>query len=132
MIVMTGDMADNSSQAIGRLTDLCRRLCRRYPIYYVVGNHEQCLKGNGQKELLKNLKGMGVMVLDNSWRTISRGGASIKIYGLATPMIYYKDRLREYKRMWNGFWVRQIFPASRFCWLIIPYIILLIGTGAQI
>ena len=98
MIVMTGDMADNSSQAIGRLTDLCRRLCRRYPIYYVVGNHEQCLKGNGQKELLKNLKGMGVMVLDNSWRTISRGGASIKIYGLATPMIYYKDRLREYKR----------------------------------
>ena len=37
IIFMTGDMADNSSQAIGRLTDLCRRLCRRYPIYYVVG-----------------------------------------------------------------------------------------------
>lgn len=41
---------------------------------------------------------MGIKVLYNSWETISRGGSYIKIYGLVTPMIYYKDRLREYKR----------------------------------
>ena len=98
MIVMTGDMADNSSHAIERVTELCRKLCRKYPVYFAAGNHEQCLKGKGQETLIKSLKDMGIKVLYNSWETISRGGSYIKIYGLVTPMIYYKDRLREYKR----------------------------------
>ena len=98
MIVMTGDMADNSSHAIERVTELCRKLCRKYPVYFDAGNHEQCLKGKGQETLIKSLKDMGIKVLYNSWETISRGGSYIKIYGLVTPMIYYKDRLREYKR----------------------------------
>lgn len=122
MIVMTGDMADNSGQALVRLLDLCRQLCRqnqafcirkardsgmaerhvpaaaRKGIYYVVGNHEQCLKGSGQARLIRHLESMGVKVLENNWCTISHKGAYLKMYGLVTPMIYYKDRLREYRR----------------------------------
>lgn len=98
IIVMTGDMAENSAHAVSRLVDLCRQLGGLYPIYYVVGNHEQALPQDMLDKLLMRLRKLGVVVLDNSWCTISRQGASVRLYGLVTPQVYYKDRLREYKR----------------------------------
>ncbi|MCI8658828.1 MAG: metallophosphoesterase [Lachnospiraceae bacterium] len=98
MIVMTGDMADSSAHAVPRLVDLCEQLCGLYPVYYVVGNHEQALSQKILDKLLKKLRKLGVVVLDNSWCTISHQGAGIRLYGLVTPQVYYKDRLREYKR----------------------------------
>lgn len=98
MIVMTGDMADNSDHAIARLVELCRQLTGRYPVYYVVGNHEQALEKRILARLLKKIQALGVTVLDNDWRSISHRGADIRLYGLVTPQVYYKDRLREYKR----------------------------------
>jgi len=50
---------------------------------------------------VKSLKKMGVTILENEWRTISRQGASIRLYGLVTPMKYYKDILKENKA-WLG------------------------------
>ena len=98
IVVMTGDMADHSRQAIARLVDLCRQLCRQYPVYYVVGNHEQCLEEAVLARLKKRLRAIGVTVLENSRHTVTRGNASVQLYGLVTPMVYYKDRLREYKK----------------------------------
>ncbi len=97
-VVMTGDMADHSRHAIERLVGLSRRLCRRYPVYYVVGNHEQCLKESALTSLIRKLEAIGVTVLENSRHTITRGNASVQLYGLVTPMVYYKDRLREYEK----------------------------------
>lgn len=91
VIMMTGDMADETHHAIPRFLDLCRRLRKRYPIYYIAGNHEQRLKESKLAGLLAELKKLGVVVLENENCTITRGGASIKVYGLVTPVIYYKD-----------------------------------------
>lgn len=98
VIVMTGDMADGTEHAVSRMADLCGRLSRRYPVYFTAGNHEQCLKKNVYDGLLADLKALGVIVLDNEWRTISRRGSFVKLYGLVTPLVYYKDPLGEYEK----------------------------------
>lgn len=97
IIVMTGDMADKSPQAIPRFENLCSRLCDDYPVYYVEGNHEQEMEKIILDRLLENIKKMGVTTLKNRQCTIFCRGASIKMYGLVTPMVYYKDILKEYQ-----------------------------------
>lgn len=96
-IFMTGDMADSSPHAIPRFKNLCSQLCGDYSVYYVLGNHEQELKKDILSKLMTNLKKMGVIILENEWKTISYQGAFIKLYGLVTPMKYYKDILNEYQ-----------------------------------
>lgn len=98
LIAMTGDMADTSRGAVSRLLELCRNLRRRYPVYFVMGNHEQALKWPVQSGLRKRLEKMGVVLLDNTCRQLRRGETWLNFYGLVTPMVYYKDLLREYER----------------------------------
>ena len=50
IIVMTGDMADHDKTSVLNLTDLCRRLLMRYPVYYTPGNHEAGGKGQRGRE----------------------------------------------------------------------------------
>lgn len=94
MVVMTGDMADHSENSVRRLAGLCGRLGKRYPVYYIPGNHEQCLEPGQLSQLLRRLESLGATVLENKWCTVSYKGAFIKLYGLVMPMKYYKDPLR--------------------------------------
>ena len=94
IVVMTGDMADDSEESLATLAGLCGRLGKRYPIYYIPGNHEQGLKPEQLTRLLKKLESLGTTVLKNKWCTVSCKGAFIKLYGLVMPMKYYKDPLR--------------------------------------
>lgn len=98
MVAMTGDMADQGSNAVSCLLELCRGLTRRYPVYFITGNHEQTLPKKTLSGLLSELSRMGIVLLHNSWATISRGGAFIRLYGLVMPMVYYKDPLGDYVR----------------------------------
>lgn len=95
IVVMTGDMAEQGDHSAAETVDLCGRLLEQYPVYYVLGNHEQCMEEGELGRLLKKLKKLGVAVLENSWQSISRKGAYIKIYGLVMPMVYYKDPFRD-------------------------------------
>ncbi len=95
MVVMTGDMADCGDGSAFRVIDLCRRLSKRYPVYYTAGNHEQAMKTEELAWLLKALKDVGAIVLENNWQTVSRKGSCLKLYGLVMPMQYYKDPLRK-------------------------------------
>lgn len=98
IVVMTGDMADNGKFAVSRALNLCCRLRKRYPVYYVVRNHEQVLEDNILGGFIRELKAEGVTVLENEWRELVRGDGMIRLYGLVTPMVYYKDPLGEYQR----------------------------------
>lgn len=95
IIAMTGDMADDDHDSFSSLISLTERLVRHWPVYYTPGNHEQSLPPARFRRLLKKLESLGVMVLDNSWRTISHGGSFVKLYGLTMDMRYYKDPLRS-------------------------------------
>ncbi len=98
LVVMTGDMADYSFGSIPHLLDLCRQICRYYPVYCVLGNHEQEMSKKKLDPLLTGLKSLGVVVLENQSCILSHHGASVKLYGLQLPMVYYKDPLKEYKK----------------------------------
>lgn len=90
-VMMTGDMMDHKVRGMVQLVDLCGQMCRHWPVYYVPGNHEQCLKRQARDSLWKKLKGIGVIILENQCCPVSRGEDSMDVYGLVTPMVYYKD-----------------------------------------
>lgn len=98
IIVMTGDMADSTANAIEIALSVCKQLRTCYPIYYIIGNHEQTLKQTDYQYLLNKLRSIGVILLENSYCKIIKGNASILLYGLRTPYIYYNDILREHQR----------------------------------
>ncbi len=95
LVVMTGDLADGSRGGMLSFIKLTEALCGYYPLYYIPGNHEQELEREIYDKLIRKLQHRGVTVLNNKWCTISRRGSFIKIYGLVTPMVYYKDPMRE-------------------------------------
>lgn len=97
-VVMTGDMADHTPHSALRLVRLCKSLKQHWPVYFVAGNHEQCLKKALKTQLYHRLKKEGVAVLKNSFCRISRQGQTIRMYGLVTPMVYYNDPLGEYRK----------------------------------
>lgn len=112
LIAMTGDMADQHQDSIPRLINLCSRLCPHFPVFLIPGNHEQSLDKPVYHRLMADLKQEGVILLENkrytisrkdasfSWKdaSISRKDASLDLYGLVTPMVYYKDPLGEYRK----------------------------------
>lgn len=98
IVAMTGDMADQNQNSIPVLTDLCRQLCTHFPVILIPGNHEQSMEKQIYTHLMNNLKDIGVIILENRRYIISRGDSSLNLYGLVTPMVYYKDPLGEYRR----------------------------------
>ena len=97
MVLMTGDMADSGREGMESCLVLCRRLARRYPVYYSIGNHEMTLDCKCRKAFFRQLKRWGICVLDNEWQTIVRNGAHIRICGLTMPLVYNKDPLAEFQ-----------------------------------
>ncbi len=95
IVVMTGDMADTKDGSVFTAANLCLKLLKRYPLYYVQGNHEQAMTPAEWMWLRESIRPSGVMVLENQWQTIFRKGAFLRIYGLVMDMPYYKDPKRD-------------------------------------
>ena len=88
-VVMTGDMADTKDGSVFTAANLCLKLLKRYPLYYVQGNHEQAMTPAEWMWLRESIRPSGVMVLENQWQTIFRKGAFLRIYGLVMDMPYF-------------------------------------------
>ncbi len=80
IVVMTGDMVDSQNSKIGSFYKLVEKLAQKYPIYYVVGNHELNLGKGKLSRMIAKLKGLGVIVLDNSNESIRRNGDELVVY----------------------------------------------------
>jgi hypothetical protein len=98
LVVMTGDMTDNTAGAIDAALAVCRGLAGEVPVYDILGNHELTLKGDILPEYLGRLRDAGVQVLRNEHRILARGGAEVVLYGLETPIVYYKNPFAEYRK----------------------------------
>ncbi len=84
IIVMTGDIVDRYS---GRYNfsiaeELVSRLCKKYMVYYSLGNHETSLNYCKLLELKNKIKNAGAVLLDNRRCSVKVGNESINIYGL--------------------------------------------------
>lgn len=96
-VLVSGDMlvagkVPQTSEALS----LMDKLTRRYPVYYVNGNHEQRMREN--KELYKDayteysdaIKSLGVHLLENSGARIRIQKMKFQIWGYELPLDYYK------------------------------------------
>lgn len=95
LIAMTGDMADHGKKSVLNFIHLCEELCRKYRVYYTSGNHEQELPAKVYAGLTGKMRKAGVTILENQKYTIAREGGLLKLYGLVTPLPYYKDPRSE-------------------------------------
>lgn len=95
IVVMTGDMINAADTNFEVFIHLAKQISENYNTYYIVGNHEQILRGNKLKSLIKTIKAFGIKVIDNKKVTITKGKDSISLYGLWINLKYYKDARDE-------------------------------------
>ena len=96
IIAITGDMINRRERNYRVFDDMVAALAEKYPIYYIVGNHEQNLQEETLAEMLDHLENLGVQVLDNEKTSIEKEGEAINLYGLWFHLRYYRDLSNEY------------------------------------
>lgn len=90
VIVITGDLIDSKSYDAEVSMELIRELVKKYPIYFVTGNHE---KWSGKyNDLEKELKKHHVTVLRNEHVTIHKGEQKINLLGIDDPAFVAGNR----------------------------------------
>ncbi len=92
IVVLTGDMVNSTDTSFETFETLAEELAKRWPVYFIVGNHEQMLPEDLLEQLIETIESFGVTVLDNEKVTLSRDGDQIDLYGLWYNLRYYSDR----------------------------------------
>ncbi|KAB2441473.1 metallophosphoesterase [Bacillus luti] len=83
IIAITGDLIDSKSYDPEVSMELIRELVKKYPVYFVTGNHE---KWSGKyNDLEKELKKHHVTVLRNEHVSIRKGEQKINLLGIDDP-----------------------------------------------
>ncbi|ETT75544.1 MULTISPECIES: metallophosphoesterase [Bacillus] len=80
IIAITGDLIDSKSYDAEVSMQLIREMVKKYPVYFVTGNHEQW--SGKYNSLEKELKKYGVNVLRNEHVGIRKGEQEINLLGI--------------------------------------------------
>lgn len=110
IIIMAGDMCNAKfSFSDESAIRLVRKLSRKYPVYYGLGNHESRLEWSPElfdvsyKNVIRSLKIAGARVLNN--RTVFLKEYGINVTGLTLSEDYYKKIFKKHtnKKSIKGF-----------------------------
>ncbi|HHV32378.1 metallophosphoesterase [Caproiciproducens sp. LBM24188] len=122
LVVLTGDMVSRTDSDYSVFLSFAQVLAKQYPVFYVIGNHEQTMGRAALKAFLNRLRKLGIRVLNNEKTELCRGGESLPVYGMWYPLKYYKEarhigkherfRLRDMHRAMGGV------DPDRFCILL--------------
>lgn len=82
IIVITGDLVDSNHTDIEKALNFAQEMAKKYPVYYITGNHEYWLSEDDRNEMLSGLSDMGVVILNDEAVTISIGNDSFNLVGL--------------------------------------------------
>ena len=82
LILMDGDMLNDTSGSAKVPLKLIRQLEGTAPIYYALGNHELAYMENGHEELIRQLEEAGAVVLDKNFVDIEVNGRGIRLGGM--------------------------------------------------
>lgn len=96
IIVVTGDMVDNSDKKFTVCLELMKKLAQKYDVYYTFGNHEVAFVGEKYVNLVTDLKSTGINLLMNEKAEIYKGNEKINIYGMFYNAKYYLKFAKEY------------------------------------
>jgi len=83
IIVFTGDMHDERLGDTEPVTDLIEGLRGVAPVYFISGNHERYGQSVAYRTLRQLFTDAGGIDLDDTAVTLYRGGAFLRLYGLA-------------------------------------------------
>ncbi|WP_270607703.1 metallophosphoesterase, partial [Bacillus mobilis] len=83
VIAITGDLIDSKSYDAEVSMQLIREIVKKYPVYFVTGNHEQW--SGKYNRLEKELKKYDVNVLRNEHVGIRKGEQEINLLGIDDP-----------------------------------------------
>ncbi len=98
IIAVTGDMIDSSNIDFPNLFYLIEKLSLKYPVYYVLGNHELRLDEDNYNSLISQLTLCGAVILNNTSVTIKRNDDAIVISGLNNELSYYPSKRNDEKK----------------------------------
>lgn len=108
LVFMTGDMISHGAENREDFVQLVQKLCLRYPVYYVNGNHEYSdMPPELFEQTAEEFAKAGAKCLDNSCVVLRRGNARLRLYGLSYHAKYYRG-VRQYKLNWARFRVRDM------------------------
>lgn len=82
IIVITGDIIDSNHTNINIAINFVRDMAKKYPVYYVTGNHEYWLDEAQKKELFTGIQDAGAVILNNEKISIDADNDSITLIGL--------------------------------------------------
>lgn len=99
MIAVTGDMMNSLEDDGVVFLELAEQLVKRYPVYYIDGNHELIVKlisKRGEHQFypafIERLKQLGVHIVNDKSAKLTRGEDEILLTGLDIPLIFYSDK----------------------------------------
>lgn len=100
-IFITGDLVEGENKKYKVALDLVDKLSSKYPIYHIIGNHEQKSLNKKYKDLYKDyfkqLYNKKIINLDNDKVRINKGNSYINLYGVVVPLEYYPYLFSNYK-----------------------------------
>lgn len=82
IIVMSGDIIAGNIGNIEKAIEMFKPLYKKYPVYYVLGNHELMLNENKLNKYIKMLEDNGVEVLIDNSSYYEKNGERIRIIGI--------------------------------------------------
>lgn len=85
VIFYTGDMIDNKTIDQCSFIHLARGLSKKYPSYYIYGNHEEELSKEEKAKLNVELENAGITFLQNEKVLLNKHNEEISLYGLNLP-----------------------------------------------
>jgi predicted MPP superfamily phosphohydrolase len=92
IVVITGDMVEDENSDFVSLFNLIEKLALKYPVYYVVGNHELRLSEDVYNSMMSQLSLCGATVLNNNSAAIKRNDDKIIITGLCNSLCFYASK----------------------------------------
>ncbi len=94
IIVLTGDLIDETAKNLSSVSKLVSRLVLIAPVYSVSGNHDVWYKNfNSMQQMLKD---KGVILLENEKVTLKRGNSHINLFGIDDPDISNDTNAERY------------------------------------
>lgn len=82
ILVITGDIIDSNHTNINIAIDFVKEMSRKYPVYYVTGNHEYWLSEVQRRELFTGIREAGATILNNESISINTDMGPITLIGL--------------------------------------------------
>lgn len=88
IIVITGDLIDSRRTDVNSALSFLEKIKDIAPCFYVTGNHEAAIKE--YSKIKHQITKSGVIILENTHKTITIDNQNIEILGLKDPLFYPK------------------------------------------